>query len=100
MEQVSQDEVKVVSCDCSGSCSLILLSIEIEVLDTGNLNCGKWLEALLDDVFLAVINLFGGLSMLSFLLFICERSFQQLKMDGMASGFNLERLLNAWYSIS
>ena len=61
----------------------ILLSIEIEVLDTGNLNCGKWLEALLDDVFLAVINLFGGLSMLSFLLSICERSFQQLKMDGM-----------------
>ena len=61
VEQDSQDEIKVVFCDCSGSCSLILLLIEIEVLDTGNLDCGKWLEALLDDVFLAVINLFGGL---------------------------------------
>ena len=83
MEQVSQDEVKVVFCDCSGSCSLILLSIEIEVLGTSDLHCGKWMEELLDDVILAVINSFGDLSMLSFLLFIIERSFQQLKIKWM-----------------
>jgi hypothetical protein len=67
-------------------------------MSTGNLDGGKWLEAVL-DIFLAVINLFGGLWML-FLLYTWGTSFQQSIMDGTASGFRRERLLKGWYSIS
>lgn len=96
VEQLSQDGIKAVSGECGDS--QLLLSMEMAVLGTGNLDCGKWLEAVL-DIFLAVINLFGGLWML-FLLFTWGTSFQQSKMDGMASGFRRERFIKGWYSIS
>jgi hypothetical protein len=58
--------------------------MEMAVLGTGNLDCGKWLEAVL-DIFLAVINLFGGLWML-FLLFTWGTFFNNRKWMGWLLG--------------